>query len=149
MELPALNQRVKDLINEFATGNVSKFSDSIGHAPQKINRLFNVDSRSGKYPEPSLDIVVSITNKYSTIESKWLNTGEGKKYKLPESTHEIIGNTVSGEAEQRYLRIKYLEDKIEEFKEIIKELKKENKELTEIAAVLRYQLEQILKNQTI
>lgn len=142
MELPPLNQRVRELINEFTMGNVSKFSDSIGHSPQKINRLFSIDSRSGKYPEPSLDIVNSITNKYSTIEPRWLNNGQGAKYRIVENN----ANTISGEADQRHMRIQFLEAKIEELKERIEELKKENKELTEIAAVLRYQLEKEPKN---
>lgn len=62
--LPTKNQKIKDLIDERFDGNVSGFCRELGMKdPQRINRLFMVDKRNGKYPTPSTEILELISNK--------------------------------------------------------------------------------------
>jgi len=90
MELPPINQRIRELVYEFTNGSVRKFSLDIGHSSQKINRLFNIDPRSEKYPEPSLEIVKAIASKYSTVNFQWLNFGEGEMLKKAAQSENTI-----------------------------------------------------------
>ena len=79
--LPSVNQRIKDLINDAYKGSVRKFSLAMGLSDyQKINRLFSVDKRNGKYPEPSISILTLISNTFS-ISLEWLQTGNEPKYR--------------------------------------------------------------------
>lgn len=58
IELPPINQRIKDLIEEEANGNKTAFAKMLGYSSsQKINRLFIVDERNNKYPKPSSTII--------------------------------------------------------------------------------------------
>lgn len=78
MEYPPVTQRIKYLIDNYAEGSVRKFSQMIElSSSQKLNRLFNLDKRNNKYPEPSYDIIQSIANKFSTININWLMMGSG------------------------------------------------------------------------
>lgn len=73
MELPIINKRIQSLIESRANGSVRKFAQLVGiSSSQKLNRIFNLDKRSGKYPEPSLDMVTSIANKFSDVPLNWL-----------------------------------------------------------------------------
>lgn len=75
MELPIVNQQIKRLIDSRFNGSVRKFSIEIGINPyQKVNRLFLIDKRTGKYPNPSIEILTQISNTFNiSIES--LQTG--------------------------------------------------------------------------
>lgn len=62
--LPSKNQSIKKLIQEKYDGNVCAFCRALGiKDSQKINRLFKIDKRSGKYPIPSTKIIELISNK--------------------------------------------------------------------------------------
>ena len=81
--LPTLNKRIKDFIYFKHDSNVSKFAEFIGTSPQKVNRLFNIDKRTGKYPNPlKTDIISSMLKKYPDLSDSWLLTGEGEMIKL-------------------------------------------------------------------
>jgi hypothetical protein len=76
MDLPAINQRIKNLIEDTSNGSVRAFALDVGlNSSQTLNRIFNIDKRSGKYPEPSLDIISAIANKFETIDLHWLLKG--------------------------------------------------------------------------
>lgn len=78
-EFHPVSQRIKTLIDKYGDGSVRKFSNLIELASsQKLNRLFNIDIRNNKYPEPSFDIIACIANKFPTINVNWLLTGEGE-----------------------------------------------------------------------
>ena len=84
-----VSQRIKLLIDTYADGSVRKFSNLINLASsQKLNRLFNLDTRNNKYPEPSFDIIASVANKFPTINLNWLMTGDGNML--------LEGNKVNG-----------------------------------------------------
>lgn len=62
--LPPKNQAIKNLIRERFDGNVSAFCRELNmRDTQKINRLFSIDRRNGKYPTPSTEILELISNK--------------------------------------------------------------------------------------
>lgn len=100
-DLPLLNQRVKMIIDTFYKGNVTAFARAIGYnSPQKVNRLFKIDPRSGKYPEPSTSIIVDISNKLDGLNQSWLMSGEGtmmkgEKGNLKEENRSTAGDVIS------------------------------------------------------
>jgi phage repressor protein C with HTH and peptisase S24 domain len=77
MELPIENQRVKKVIDMYCEGNELRFSKEIGISQPRINRLFSLDPRSGKYPVVSFEIIQAIINKYIILSAEWLITGRG------------------------------------------------------------------------
>lgn len=77
----AINERINLLIEKYSNGNVSAFAKSINQSKQSVNRLFNVDKRSGKYPTPSTRIIESICNAFTEVNYTWLLTGDGSMYK--------------------------------------------------------------------
>lgn len=61
--LPAVNQRIKIIIDSKFNGNVTEFSRELGfNSPQKVNRLFKIDNRTQKFPVPSTDMLAKISN---------------------------------------------------------------------------------------
>lgn len=62
--LPLDNYAVYQLILKETNGNVSEFANRIGIAQQRINRLFSVDTRSGRYPRVSDSIMEAICDFY-------------------------------------------------------------------------------------
>ena len=75
MDLPELNKRIRDIIENKADGNVKKFSELIDISQQKVNRLFNIDTRTGNYPSVPSDILTCITELFVDIDPRWLLTG--------------------------------------------------------------------------
>lgn len=79
-ELPAINQRIKEIISDKTDGNVTAFSSALGYSSsQKVNRLFKIDPRTQKYPVPSSTIISDISNMFN-IDINWIISGTGKKY---------------------------------------------------------------------
>ena len=70
-KLPLVNRKLLEVIENQASGNVSKFSSMIGMSPQRINRLFNVDARSGKYPTVSTDIIHAVCDIFDLNEESF------------------------------------------------------------------------------
>lgn len=76
--IPPVNQRIKNVIDSMYKGSVRAFCLELGLPnSQKVNRLFNVDRRNNKYPTPSSDILMIISNKLG-ISLDWLQTGKGE-----------------------------------------------------------------------
>lgn len=83
IELPAINQRIKEIINDQTKGNVTAFTLALGYSSaQKVNRLFKIDSRTGKYPIPSSTIISDISNMFD-INTNWIVSGTGEKHITP------------------------------------------------------------------
>ena len=83
MELPEINNRIRQLIDKYANRSVKKFAESINIPQQTLNRLFNIDSRTQKYPLATTDMLVAISRKYPDVDISWLLTGEGNLEKEP------------------------------------------------------------------
>ena len=78
-ELPEINKRIKLLIDEFSNGNVADFVRLTGiSSHQVLNRIFNIDKRSGNYPAPSGNILASIQMSIPEINNTWLLKGKGE-----------------------------------------------------------------------
>ena len=77
MELPELNSRIRKIIDMKSGGSVKKFAENIGISQQKINRLFNIDTRTNKYPTVTSDVLTQIAEMFVDINPKWLLTGKG------------------------------------------------------------------------
>jgi toxin-antitoxin system, antitoxin component, xre family len=76
-KIPAVNQRIRNLIDTNFNGSVRAFCIALGfNESQKVNRLFKIDPRNGKYPTPSIDILNLISTKLD-ISLSWLQTGKG------------------------------------------------------------------------
>ena len=81
MKLPAINFRVKQLIGHYAKGRVLRFTKALEYSsPARLNRLFNVDARSGDYPTPSTDVILDILRKYPEVSPAWLLLGHGTMF---------------------------------------------------------------------
>lgn len=96
--LPAVNERVKMLVDFYANGSVKRFSEMIHlSSSQKLNRVFNLDKRNNEYPEVSSDILLSIANMFVDLSIEWLLTGRGEMIKTnqPTSERHIQTNDVS------------------------------------------------------
>lgn len=78
MLLPVENQRIKNVIDKYCDGNELRFSKEIGISQPRINRLFSLDPRSGKYPLVSFEIIQAIINKYINLSAEWLISGRGE-----------------------------------------------------------------------
>ena len=89
MNLPPENERVKNVIDYYCNGNESLFSSEIKVSQPRVNRLFNVDPRNGKYPLPSFEIIQSIINKFIDLSSEWLISGRGNMLKKENNTPTI------------------------------------------------------------
>jgi hypothetical protein len=78
MNLPENNYRIKQVVDYKTGGNVSKFAELIGTSQQKLNRVFKIDTRTGKFPTVPSDIISRITELFVDINPSWLLTGEGE-----------------------------------------------------------------------
>lgn len=89
MEAPKINLRIKQIIDFKANGSVNKFAKTINIPQQTINRLFNLDTRTNKYPLATTEIIVSITELYVDINAEWLLTGRGKMVNSETTTVDV------------------------------------------------------------
>jgi hypothetical protein len=131
MELPELNRRIKDVIDYKADGNVKKFSEVVNISQQKVNRLFNIDTRTGKYPTVPSDLLTCITELFVDIDLKWLLTGNG--FMLSDNEIRI---PVSGPAPEM---VEKLMDMLDRKDQKIIEMAKEIGELKNEVSILKKQ----------
>lgn len=140
MSLPPRNQRVRILIEKYAFNNVKKFSERARlPSSQNLNRIFNKERRTGKYPSVSTAMITSILNTFPDISTDWLLLGKGEMISgTPEekTQHETIealeieNNTLRQTIEMQKEKVELLKQTIETQKhdidflrEIFKELK--------------------------
>ncbi|PKH52441.1 hypothetical protein CXF68_17850 [Tenacibaculum sp. Bg11-29] len=106
MNLPEINDRLKDIIDFCSNGNVSDFSKKLkGISQQKLNRLFNLDSRTKKYPTISQDIITEVLSEIPEINPTWFLLGKGEmlnNINLPESS-EIKFENISDDELSLYI----------------------------------------------
>lgn len=113
MEIPKINERILQLVNYYTNSSVKKFAESIKIPQQTVNRLFNIDSRTKKYPVATTEILVAITKMYVDIDANWLLTGKGAMLMTQQS---VADSTVYFETttERLFAIIKEKDSKIEE-----------------------------------
>lgn len=76
-------QRINFLIDHYTKGNVSNFATLLGFNKQTLNRIFNPDLRSNKYPIPSTELILAICELYPEVSSEWLLLGNGEPFIKP------------------------------------------------------------------
>lgn len=92
-ECPPVTQRIMEIIMKEFNGRVRSFCTYMGLKDSaKINRLFKRDTRSGKYPMPSSDVILMISEKMN-VSADWLLKGIEEK---PQSVNNININTNKG-----------------------------------------------------
>lgn len=109
MEIPEINSRISQIIDYKSNGNRKKFAETIGIAQQSVNRLFNIDTRTKKYPTVTTDILIAITEMFVDIDACWLLTGRGNMLKTTcsqtdQSIHELIKEIKDLSAENALLK---------------------------------------------
>lgn len=72
-KLPLPTRKLAQLIDSKCNGNVSEFSMLIGKSQQVINRLFNIDKRSGKYPSLSDGTIQAVCRVFNLERSYFYN----------------------------------------------------------------------------
>lgn len=82
MDMPSINSRVLQLIDYYTDRNVKKFAHSIDISQQTLNRLFNIDTRTQKYPTATTDVLIAIAKTYVDVDAEWLLTGRGEMFKI-------------------------------------------------------------------
>lgn len=74
---PGITKRIEEIIQYYHNGNVNNFSKNIEISQQRINRLFNIDTRTNKYPATVPDdILKAILLKYSDVSERGLIVGD-------------------------------------------------------------------------
>lgn len=68
--LPLPNRKIYDLVMKHTGGNVTSFAAMIGISQQRVNRIFNIDTRSKKYPSISSEIKSAVMKKFC-IDEVW------------------------------------------------------------------------------
>ncbi|MFB6456549.1 hypothetical protein ACE38W_14860 [Chitinophaga sp. Hz27] len=91
LKMPELNERVKKVVGHFADGNVSMFVKMLNEvdlgtdiSQQKFNRIFNIDSRTNKFPGVPVSVAGAILQRFKTISPEWLYEGKGTMEKEEE-----------------------------------------------------------------
>lgn len=137
-EIPDINKRIKELVNEFSAGNVQKFVDLIGVGHQVLNRIFSIDTRNNKYPKPSGLILTAIQTKLPQVNATWLLTGEGEM--LNKIEDDLDGNLMVRlkDVDDSYVHAItrlftekkiYQSEVVDSLRELVDQLKKENEYL--------------------
>ncbi|MBM6865308.1 S24 family peptidase [Bacteroides caecigallinarum] len=68
-DLPLPNKKVYDLVQEHTSGSVKAFAEMIGVSQQVLDRIFKIDTRSGKFPSVSDKIKEGIQCRFGYDES--------------------------------------------------------------------------------
>jgi hypothetical protein len=94
MEYPPTTERIRKLIDFYAHGSVRKFSQMIGlSSSQKLNRLFHLDKRNNKYPEPSSETIHAIVDKFDILNANWLFTGKGDMFLVNTDSNLVVSDS--------------------------------------------------------
>lgn len=98
-DCPPITQRIMEIIMKEFNGRVKSFSTFLGLKDSaKINRLFKKDTRNGKYPMPSADVIGLISEKMN-VSTDWLIKGRSEEGKTINNinikTNKGEGNTIA------------------------------------------------------
>lgn len=77
--MPYGNKKVLELVEGQADGNVSVFAKMIGKSQQSVNRLLNVDPRSGKYPRLSEEMLEVICRRFRIAPAHFYESSSGEE----------------------------------------------------------------------
>lgn len=93
MELPELNNRIKEVVEYFTQGNVKAFAGQLANiSQQRLDRIFKLDTRTGKFPSVPDDVLVEISKKFPEINLVWLLTGTGSMFTEGNNSNAVLDN---------------------------------------------------------
>lgn len=113
MEMPKINERILQLIDFYSNRSVKKFAESIKIPQQTVNRLFNIDSRTKKYPVATTELLVAVTEMYVDVDANWLLAGRGAML-IAQNTAEEPADYANKTEDKLFAIIKEKDSKIEE-----------------------------------
>ena len=122
MKIPEINDRIRQIIDYYTDRNVKKFAETINISQQTVNRLFNIDTRTGKYPLATTEILCNTTEMYVEIDARWLLTGKGRM--LPEQEH-IVASYSDNSIPEVFGLLREKDQKIEEYARLVGKLEAE------------------------
>lgn len=136
VNIPPINQRIKDIVRFYNDNNVREFCRKIGlDAPQKVNRLFLINEDNGKYPVPSTEIILTILNKFDKISAEWLLLGKGEMLR-PEHGEETSPVAAHSDLSSAMAEIGRLSGELEELRRLmtgqVSELIRQNSALIDL-----------------
>lgn len=137
MEIPDINNRIRQLVDYYANGKVIRFSDLIGVKQQTINRLFNLDTRTGKYPVATTEILVAITEMLVDISADWLLIGRGEMLKPKTGKQNIVAEVMCKSDPRDAEIIAANKEIVETQKELISTLKQRINDLERNSPTMR------------
>lgn len=113
MEMPPLNRRILEL-RECKADSVSAFVNILNEgksegiiSQQKMDRIFHVDNKTGKYPSVSLDIIEAIIIRFPEVDAYWLVTGI-KKSDITVMPDEKVTTLLTDEIEKMRISLEKL-----------------------------------------
>jgi hypothetical protein len=78
-DLPVLTKRISQIVQYYTNGNVKAFAEKLSNiSQQRLDRIFKIDKRTGKYPSVPDDVLVEISKYFPDVNPAWLLTGEGE-----------------------------------------------------------------------
>ena len=93
MNLPETTQRIQLIIDRECQGVVRQMAERLSRSSyQSLNRLFLIDRRNNRYPNPSIDILQDISESFG-ISLEWLANGTGLPDDISRSLPEERGET--------------------------------------------------------
>jgi hypothetical protein len=143
MDTAKITGRIKQLVDNYADGNVAKFAKDIGLSQQKVNRIFNIDTRTGKYPTATTDMLWAIAERYVNISPEWLLTGNGPMLKKI-SEKDLIHQSIIGDNNQMAGKKITNSNDERDLKSTINELRKQMTDKDHIISALIKQQEMLL-----
>lgn len=81
--MPPVTRKLYLFIKEKTDGNISKFAETIGASQQVISRVLRRDTRSGKYPQLSSNLINKITSVYNLGDNYFSPLNNLEPYEQP------------------------------------------------------------------
>jgi hypothetical protein len=96
--LPKLNSKIKEIIATVDNGNVTRFAKRLKNvSQQRLNRIFNTDTRTGKYPSVPDDVLVAIAKSMPDVNLDWLLADKGDMLKKQINQNNVHGDNIAGD----------------------------------------------------
>jgi hypothetical protein len=149
-DLPVLTKRISQIVQYYTNGNVKAFAEKLSNiSQQRLDRIFKIDKRTGKYPSVPDDVLVEISKYFPDVNPAWLLTGEGEMLNnqgiMQESSSENYTIAEKGKIIEWLNR--ELKDKRDIICHLIEESKQKNGEINKLKSELSMLKEETKKKE--
>lgn len=112
-------ERLEHICSERGIRGITELSEKLGYSsPEKLYRLGRKDKKTGKFGEPSFEIIRDIANMFEDLNIRWLLLGQGEVWKETSlsiaAEPEISYNKTSNENLELKIEIRVLKETIRE-----------------------------------